>query len=329
MLLILETMFLSMTTIALIWTLMKDLLRPNGILITAFGLTFTISAFIFFYLLRPKESFLTALRARYRFNRTTGKVYIVRPQKFGGNAVLDFSRVKAHVEWHRPLPGEDEGNPTPERHQERLDQDDPEHNHLVLYWPPLDPKDPQRRGEDLIFLGSVGSENANLWEYIRTYMNKGMDAVPTTRYFEWLRKGFSTPVQLYNELLLRAFTTYDRLLNQAPSASTQYMSVSSFPQALSHALGERLCYWPTFPTAWNSDCGQPRREDGIGAEAPQHWQASGPVVQGEIFANECTQHSHPTPAQWRSMLLWCALHIAIGVAALVVPVALSIQASGG
>jgi hypothetical protein len=320
---------LTIASIDFLWGLEKNTKEFGDIFAAICGLMLTIGGYVLLYLLRPKEAFLTALRARYRFNRTTGKVYIVRPPKFGGNAVLDFSRVKAHVQWRKPLEGSDhEANPTPERHQERLDQFVPEHSHLMLYWPPLDPNDPQRRGEDLIFVGAEIVDAQNTWEYIRTFMNKGMQAVPLTQGNAWLRKGFSTPVQLYNEVLMQPFTTYDQMLNKAPSASTQYMSVSSLPQALSHTLAERLCYWPTFPIAWNSDCGQPRREDGIGAEVPQDWQASGPAVQGEIFANECTQHSHPTTAQWRSMLLWCTLHIAIAVAILVVPIALAVQASG-
>jgi hypothetical protein len=38
-----------------------------------------------------------------------------------------------------------------------------------------------------------------------------------------------------------------------------------------HWLGERMCTWPTFPKEWNSDCGQLRRESGIGPEEPLRW----------------------------------------------------------
>jgi hypothetical protein len=46
-----------------------------------------------------RAMFFTALVARFRFNRTTGKVYVLRPKKFGGNAVLDWNCVKAHIAW--------------------------------------------------------------------------------------------------------------------------------------------------------------------------------------------------------------------------------------
>ena len=52
------------------------------------------------YLLAP--AFFTSLRARYRFNRTTRKVYALRPKKYGGNVVLDWDRVQAHVRWAPP-----------------------------------------------------------------------------------------------------------------------------------------------------------------------------------------------------------------------------------
>ena len=44
----------------------------------------------------------TALRCRYRFNRSTGKVHVLRPHACGGNAVLDWSSVAAHVQWAPP-----------------------------------------------------------------------------------------------------------------------------------------------------------------------------------------------------------------------------------
>ena len=39
------------------------------------------------------------------------------------------------------------------------------------------------------------------------------------------------------------------------------------------SLAERLCSWPTFPEEWNSDCGQKRRESGLGPEEPLRWEA--------------------------------------------------------
>ncbi|URI08299.1 MFS transporter [Aquincola tertiaricarbonis] len=275
--------------------------------------------YAFLYFLRPSEAFLTALRARYRFNRSTGKVYIVRPRKFGGNAVLDWSRVRAHVQWRPPLPGSDlEGDPTTERHRERLEQPALDHAYLMLYWPPLDPADPQRRGEDLIFVGHEGS-GANLWEYLRTFMNKGLGAVPEPQPFEYLRKGFSTARQAQMEVMLQPTLVKEQILGQS-TATGLFLKLDSYLWRYNHVLGERMAYWPTFPEAWNSDCGQRRREDGIGPEEPLRWTPTGPVLQGEIFANECTDLSEASPAQWARMLAWTALHIAIGTALLVVPI---------
>lgn len=67
------------------------------------GLFAFISTFI--YLLWPAmgaPTFFTSLRARYRFNRTTRKVYVLRPKRYGGNVILDWDRVKAHTSWCAP-----------------------------------------------------------------------------------------------------------------------------------------------------------------------------------------------------------------------------------
>jgi hypothetical protein len=319
---LLEVMGLTLATIGSAFAISTWIEGKNSLGDQIAGWLFmclTLAGYAFLYYLRPREAFLTALRARYRFNRTTGKVYIVRPRKFGGNAVLDWSRVRAHVHWRPPLPdSENQGNPTIERNRERLAQDPLDHAYLVLYWPPLDPSDPKRRGEDLIFVGHEHS-NANTWEYLRTFMNKGLDAVHMPQPFEWLRKGFSSVRQAQDEVMLQPTLVKEKLTGQR-SAVGLSLTFSSFFERYNHVLGERMCYWPTFPEAWNSDCGQRRREDGLGPEEPLRWTPSGPVVQGEIPASECTHHSEPTPAQWRRMLAWTALHIAIGTAMLVVPV---------
>jgi len=56
-------------------------------------------------------------------------------------------------------------------------------------------------------------------------------------------------------------------------AMTAAVAVSAAPWTPLHSLAERLCYWPTFLEEWNSDCGQKRREDGIGPEEPLRWAA--------------------------------------------------------
>jgi hypothetical protein len=42
-----------------------------------------------------------------------------------------------------------------------------------------------------------------------------------------------------------------------------------------NTLAQWLCYWPTFPKEWNSDCGQRRSEKGIGPEEPLRWEVKG------------------------------------------------------
>ncbi|WP_199032832.1 hypothetical protein, partial [Ralstonia sp. ASV6] len=165
---------------------------------------------------------LTARCARYRFNRTTGKVYVLRPARWGGNAVLDWSRAQAHVHWAPPPESaQRQGdaasiNDTTQQLRREVDlsrrtgmemdgglvlsglldlifsfsvpayelsdearqkrRNASESGCLLLYWPPLDAADPQRRGEDLIWVGPRNS-GERLWRYIQTFMLKGMDAV--------------------------------------------------------------------------------------------------------------------------------------------------------
>lgn len=227
----------------------------------------------------------TARCARYRFNRTTGKVYVLRPARWGGNAVLDWSRVQAHVHWAPPAESaqsEDDAtsiNDTTQQLRREVDlsrrtgtemdgglvlsglldlifrfslptydlsdearqkrRNASESGCLLLYWPPLDAADPQRRGEDLIWVGPRNS-GERLWRYIQTFMQKGMDAVPAPDMpNDWIHKG-RNPAQVFNW------------------------------------LAECLCYWPIFPAEWKSDVGQARRENGIGPEQPLSWPAKLP-----------------------------------------------------
>jgi len=224
----------------------------------------------------------TARCARYRFNRTTGKVYVLRPGRWGGNAVLEWSRVQAHVHWVPPAESTQSqdyatslNNTAQELRREvnwsrqtgsevdgslaitglldlitgysvpTYDLSDEARKKrrktgyggcLLLYWPPLDPADPQRRGEDLIWVGPRNS-GERLWRYIQTFMQKGMDAV------------------------------------QAPAMPNEWLHKGRNPDHALNWLAECLCYWPTFPEEWSSDCGQKRREDGIGPEEPLRWAA--------------------------------------------------------
>lgn len=109
----------------------------------------------------------TARCARYRFNRTTGKAYVLRPARWGGNAVLDWSRVQAHVHWAPPAESAQ--------------------------------SEEQRRGEDLIWVGPRNS-GERLWRYIQTFMQKGMDAVPAPDMpNDWMHKG-RNPEHVFNWL---------------------------------------------------------------------------------------------------------------------------------
>ena len=48
------------------------------------------------------------------------------------------------------------------------------------------------------------------------------------------------------------------------------------PFLIFNSMAQWLCWWPTFPEEWNSDCGQKRRERGIGPEEPLRWEARDP-----------------------------------------------------
>ena len=175
----------------------------------------------------------TARCARYRFNRTTGKVYVLRPARWGGNAVLEWSRAQAHVHWAPPIESAQSqdyaasANDTAEelrremawsrqtgkepdsglgisalldlissvsvppydlsneaRQQRRTASDN---GCLLLYWPPLDPADPQRRGEDVIWVGPRNS-GEHLWRYIQTVHAERYGRRANSRY----AKGMAT-----------------------------------------------------------------------------------------------------------------------------------------
>lgn len=244
--------------------------------LTVVGLTFGCFAAGVYWFNYLRATVLTALCARYRFNRTTRKVYVLRPRKFGGNVVLDWDRVQAHPHWHAP--GDLELKPG--------FQHDPElrairanasggfmmTRGLVLYWPPLDADDPRRKGEELLWVGQWQS-GVRDWEYIRRFMEEGMDAVPRPEPSHYRRKGRSSPMQHYWEEEMDPEIRQAELLGEPdPRANLSLIGrLLPLPFLLADYLGQWLCYWPTFPKAWNSDCGQKRRESGIGPEEPLRW----------------------------------------------------------
>ena len=217
--------------------------------------------------------FFTALCPRYRFNRTTGKVYVLRPKQFGGNAVLDWSRVRAHVQWTPPkswMPEELAQNPQA-REERRLSAFRGEGS-LVLYWPPFDASDAERKGEDILWVGPTGSGEP-LWQYIRTFMEQGMQAVPQPGPGNWLRKGFSDSAEHLEENVMHGSHQRDAIEGKGMTGMTALNYAANAPWAPLHSLAERLCYWPKFPDEWDSDCGLKRRERGVGPEQPLRWEA--------------------------------------------------------
>lgn len=247
-------------------------LVERGVFDWFFGLLVlaTLVGFIFAWRTIFGAIFFTALCPRYRFNRTTGKVYVLRPKKFGGNAVLDWNRVKVHVHWAPPKSWESEElEQSAEARQARYISSFGEGS-LLLYWSPLHSADPERKGEDVLWVGPTGSGEA-LWQYIRTFMQDGMHAVPAPGPDNWLRKGFSNSVAHLEEGLMQSSHQRDAFQEKTTSSMTAVNYAANAPWAPLHSLAERLCYWPRFPEEWNSDCGQHRRERGLGLEQPLRW----------------------------------------------------------
>lgn len=249
---------------------------PQWVIVSLAFLITCFSSFIFgiFWYIYLRGMFLTALTARYRFNRTTGKVYILRPRQFGGNAVRDWSRVQAHVNWLTPTevkPGF-QHNPAERAKRKVADGGPMMRKGLVLYWPPLDTNDPERKGEDIIWVGEWLSDKS-LWAYIRVFMAEGMQGVAEPEPDEYRRKGRSSMWQHLWEGQLDPEVRAAKLKgNPDPrSAVTLGQYFEEVPFLPFNSMAQWLCWWPTFPKEWNSDCGQRRREKGIGPEEPLTW----------------------------------------------------------
>ncbi|MET3496993.1 MFS transporter [Variovorax boronicumulans] len=275
MLLILAGLILCLPLLGLMWSVPgKEVFSQRWILNISIGgglflLVFCMLYFLAWpYLFAP--AFLTSLRARYRFNRTTRKVYALRPKKYGGNVVLDWDRVQAHVKWAPPTSWTAEQLASDEMAREERLRSAGLDSNLLLYWPPLDAHDPHRKGEEVLWVGPTGSDES-LWQYIRTFMEEGMHAVPGPSEHEWLRKGFSGPGEHMEETVMHGSHLRDDITGTGTSSATYGNYAVNFLWAPLHSLAERLCYWPTFPEEWNSDCGQKRRESGIGPEEPTRW----------------------------------------------------------
>lgn len=249
---------------------------PLAAAIMAALTTFGLFVFGYYWYILLRGIFLTALTARYRFNRTTGKVYVLRPRQFGGNVVLDWRRVKAHPNWcaRGDLKPGFQYDPDLRTQRQSTAGGHFGRKGLALYWPPFDPNDPERKGEDIIWVGQT-IDGKPLWEYIRVFMQEGMKAVPAPDLDEYRRKGrFSMWQQLWEDELkpdVRMAKLKGHLNPRSAVALGRIlMEVPFLPF---NTLAQWLCYWPTFPKEWNSDCGQKRREKGIGPEEPLRWKA--------------------------------------------------------
>ena len=235
---------------------------------------FAVAVYWYNYL---RAVILTALCARYRFNRTTRKVYVLRPRQFGGNVVLDWDRVQAHPYWRAPgglklKPGFQHD---PQLREARANASGGfmMTRGLLLYWPPLDADDPKRKGEELLWVGQWQSGISD-WEYIRRFMEEGMHAVPKPEASHYRRKGRSSMMQHYWEDEMDPEIRQAELLGEPDPRRAKISLIGRLlplPFLSLNSLGQWLCYWPTFPKAWNSDCGHKRRESGIGPEEPLRW----------------------------------------------------------
>jgi len=259
-----------------IYGLTLDLVSSQFNAASWFLVALFIGCFAFFRALWPfsiAPVFFTSLRPRYRFNRTTGKVYVLRPARYGGNVVLDWNRVKAHVDWCAPckMTWDDLRDPVARKARQANGGGPMMIRGLVLYWPPFDANDMQRKGEEVLWVGPRFA-GEGLWQYIRTFMQDGIDAVPTPQPGNWVRKGYSSSSEHLEEVQLGPSKALDEAAGRS-GAMTAAVTVAQAPWSPLHALAERLCYWPTFPEEWNSDCGQKRRESGIGPEQPLRWVA--------------------------------------------------------
>ena len=104
-------------------------------------------------------------------------------------------------------------------------------------------------------------------------MAEGMEAVPAPGPDNWLRKGFSEATEHLEENVMHASHQQDEQRGGGTSTATYINYAANLPWSPLNTLGEWICSWPTFPEEWNSDCGQKRRESGIGPEQPMRWPA--------------------------------------------------------
>jgi len=196
--------------------------------------------YVTMFALGGRTLFFCPLRGRIRFNRKTRKVYVLRPKCCGGNAVFEWDRLRALMEYL--------GSRNPQRENK--------HIILTLYHPPWDTNDPEAKGEDLIPVGegfAIGQEDslAEYWEYIRIYMEKGpVDDNPP--------KNMTTPQRKVSRRIPFDATTY---CGRMGLRQYRYERKASLFECLFFLLSQITCFWPRFPPEWESDSGLGEPED--------------------------------------------------------------------
>lgn len=178
-------------------------------------------------------AFFTYARGRIRFNRHTRKVYVLRPKRCGGNAVLDWDRLRAIVDM--------DGYDLLTRKNIKPGRKLPYYA-LILYHPPFDASDPSAKGEDALFVGpslASGDSAPPLWEYIRRYMEEGpgQHGIPAL-----------SPL---------TGSTYCGI----PSSNQRKLEDPFASGGFFYWLSVVTCTWPKFPQEWQSDSGLGEPED--------------------------------------------------------------------
>ncbi len=210
-----------------------------GDIVFAWSLAFPFGAcfsFVLYHMLWKMGGFTLfyhPLRGRIRFNRKTRKVYVLRPDDCGGNAVLDWDRMVANLNW---LPYDPFFKRTNKAFR-------PGGTCLVLHHPADDPHDTSCKGEDTIFVGVnalAEMQTTYNWEYIRRYMEDGPG-----------NNGIPKHIR-------HTSTTFCGMRSANQFCLETMEGISSY---WIHMISQGTCWWPKFPKEWNSDSGLGEPED--------------------------------------------------------------------
>ncbi|AMP39726.1 hypothetical protein CJO78_19800 (plasmid) [Ralstonia solanacearum] len=202
----------------------------------AIGSAFLI--YMWFHFMTARTAFFTYARGRIRFNRLTRKVYVLRPEYCGGNAVFEWDRLVALFKPEADGP----------MNKQAIEA-------IALYHPPFDQDDPEAKGEDAIFVGPTlvfrNLQAAGFWEYIRRYMEEG----PTVDHIPPNAPASYKQIPRY---LPQEYTTF------CGKPSSQQYGLEQQPGSMEtacHMMSQATCTWPRFPKEWQSDSGLGEPED--------------------------------------------------------------------